>query len=85
MKDEIGRLTLGVCGKVPHGVLLFVPSYKMLSKLSERWQQTGMWDELLRKKVIVSEPRFSDEFESAIRHFYEVSNWADLSQCGVDI
>ena len=62
-----------MCEKVPHGVLLFVPSYKMLSKLSERWQQTGLWDELLRKKVIVTEPRFSDEFESAIRHFYEVS------------
>ena len=26
-----------------------------------------------KKKVIVMEPRFSDEFESAIRHFYEVS------------
>merc|ERR1719435_797828 len=24
------------------------------------------------KKVIITEPRFSDEFESSIRHFYEV-------------
>ena len=44
----------------------------MLSKLSERWKQTGLWQNIMKKKVIISEPRFSDEFESAIRHFYEV-------------
>ena len=64
-----------MCEKVPHGVLLFVPSYKMLSNLSQRWQQTDLWSKILRRKVIVTEPRFSDEFESAIRHFYEVSNF----------
>ena len=65
---------MGVCEKVPNGVLLFLPSYKMLSKLSERWQQTGLWQKVIKKKVIVSEPRYSDEFESAIRHFYEVND-----------
>ena len=44
----------------------------MLSKLSQRWQQTGLWQKIMKKKVIISEPRFTDEFESAIRHFYEV-------------
>ena len=72
LQDEVGYLTLGVCEKVPHGVLLFLPSYNMLTKLSERWQQTGIWEKIARKKIIVTEPRFSDEFESAIRHFYEV-------------
>ena len=71
-QDEIGNLALGICQKVPHGVLLFFPSYKMLTKLSERWHVTGLWEQLSAQKVIVSEPRFSDEFESAIRHYYEV-------------
>ena len=44
----------------------------MLTKLSERWQQTGLWEQITTKKVIVTEPRFTDEFESAMRHFYEV-------------
>jgi len=71
-QDEIGRLTLSVCQNMSRGILLFLPSYKMLTKLSERWQSTGIWDQIGRKKVIVVEPRFSDEFESAMRHFYEV-------------
>ena len=49
-----------------------MPSYKLLNKLCERWQQTGLWDEIGNKKVIIAEPRFSDEFESSIRHFNEV-------------
>lgn len=71
-QDEIGRLTLGICSTIAHGVLLFLPSYKMLNKLCERWQTTGLWDEILQRKVVVTEPRFSDEFEASIRHFYEV-------------
>ena len=50
----------------------------MLSKLSERWKQTGLWQNIMKKKVIISEPRFSDEFESAIRHFYEVSKSIEI-------
>ena len=61
-----------MCEKIAHGVLLFVPSYKMLAKLTERWQQTGLWEQITKRKVIITEPRFSDEFESAMRHFYEV-------------
>ena len=71
-QDEIGKLTLGICNKIAHGVLLFLPSYKLLNKLCERWQTTGLWNEIAKKKVIITEPRFSDEFESSIRHFYEV-------------
>ena len=44
----------------------------MLTKLSERWQSTGLWDQLEQRKIVVMEPRFSDEFESAMRHFYDV-------------
>lgn len=71
-QDEMGRLTLKVCQTIAHGILLFLPSYSMLNKLSERWQQTGVWEQLNRKKIVITEPRFSDEFETNIRHFYDV-------------
>ncbi|XP_059096440.1 Fanconi anemia group J protein-like [Tigriopus californicus] len=71
-QDEMGRLTLKVCQTIAHGILLFLPSYSMLNKLSERWQQTGVWEQLNRKKIVIMEPRFSDEFETNIRHFYDV-------------
>ena len=40
-QDELGRVVAQVCETVPHGVLLFLPSYAMLNKLSERWKQSG--------------------------------------------
>ena len=44
----------------------------MLNKLCERWQATNLWNEICKKKVIICEPKFSDEFEEAISHFYNV-------------
>lgn len=87
-QDELGRVVAGVCETVPHGVLLFLPSYAMLNKLSERWKQNGsrIWQRMSAKKVVVAEPRFSDEFESCIRHYYDVIKATDAApnEAGVD-
>ena len=37
-QDDVGRLLLHVCQVIPYGVLCFLPSYGMLSKLMDRWQ-----------------------------------------------
>ena len=85
-QDEIGRLTLSVCRTIAHGVLLFLPSYAMLNKLTERWRQTGLYNDLNSKKVVIPEPRFSDEFESSIKHFYDVISATEkgANDSGVD-
>ncbi|XP_064119923.1 Fanconi anemia group J protein-like isoform X2 [Macrobrachium nipponense] len=70
-QDEIGRLVLSVCEAIPHGVLCFLPSYSMLNKLYERWQSTGLWDEISNRKIAITEPRKSEEFESSLRLFYD--------------
>jgi len=71
-QDEVGKALAGVCEAVPRGVLFFLPSYSMLNKLSERWRDTGLWDRLTAKKVVISEPRFNEEFEESIKHFNEI-------------
>jgi hypothetical protein len=38
-KDELGRLTLNVCQTVAHGVLVFLPSYRMLQVSGFNFQQ----------------------------------------------
>ena len=43
-------------------------SFDALSK----WHDPHIRNELCNKKVVISEPRFADEFESSMRHFYEV-------------
>jgi len=73
-QDEIGELVLRVCKAVPYGVLCFLPSYKMLEKLSNRWQETGLWYKIMKQKVVVSEPRSGEktDFEAAMAQFYAV-------------
>ena len=62
---------MGICQTIAHGVLLFLPSYRLLNLLTERWQNTGLHEELCKKKVVVVEPKFSRDFEQSIRHFYD--------------
>merc|ERR550519_2635567 len=71
-QDELGKLILSICGTVPHGVLVFLPSYKLLNDLTARWQATGLWAELLGRKAVVTEPRFGDQLDSVMREFYSV-------------
>jgi hypothetical protein len=35
-QDEVGRLVLGICQTVPHGVLVFLPSYKVYVTVNRR-------------------------------------------------
>ena len=45
-----GAALLPLLAAIPAGVLVFVPSYGLLERLSRRWKQTGLWDALLRHK-----------------------------------
>ena len=83
-QDEVGRLVLRVCQTIPHGILLFLPSYSMLNKLTERWQDNGTWNRLSEIKVIICEPRFSDEFESALQRFNDIIRETTENGCGGD-
>lgn len=40
-QDSLGQLVLAVASTVPDGMLLFLPSYALMEKLSKRWQVCG--------------------------------------------
>ncbi|XP_064648720.1 Fanconi anemia group J protein homolog isoform X2 [Lineus longissimus] len=71
-QDETGGTILQICRTIPHGVLCFVSSYKMLEKLRSRWQATGLWSDIQDVKSIHCEPRKSDveDFDEVIKNFY---------------
>ena len=50
VQDYVGRSVLECCRAIPSGVLCFLPSYSLLSKLVARWKETGLYDEILRAK-----------------------------------
>ncbi|XP_069948696.1 Fanconi anemia group J protein homolog isoform X4 [Cherax quadricarinatus] len=81
-QDELGRLVLDVCKAVPQGILCFLPSYAMLNKLLDRWQNTGMWDELNQIKVAITEPRNSEKFEEAMALFYDTIKNSGTQESG---
>jgi fanconi anemia group J protein len=58
-QDAIGSILLMLIGAIPDGVLVFLPSYAMLDKLSRRWKSTGLWNKLQAVKPIFVEPRAS--------------------------
>lgn len=71
LQDELGRLLMNVCETVPHGVLCFLPSYSLLEKLVERWNNTGFMKHLEMVKTIVCESRDSSAFEETLKNFYQ--------------
>ncbi|MPC33978.1 Fanconi anemia group J [Portunus trituberculatus] len=69
-QDELGDLVLNVCQTVPAGILCFLPSYSMLNKLHDRWQSTGVWDEISKIKEAMTEKKKGEDFERDMVNFY---------------
>ncbi|UYV83980.1 BRIP1 [Cordylochernes scorpioides] len=74
-QDELAVLILHICQTVPYGVLCFLPSYKMMEKLVTRWKKVTLWNHLEDAKVIICEPRGSNQskFESLLNEYYEAN------------
>ncbi|XP_062329403.1 Fanconi anemia group J protein isoform X2 [Osmerus eperlanus] len=72
-QDEVGALLLQVCQAVGRGVLCFLPSYKMLDKLRDRWTNTGLWDKLQERKTVITEPRggAKGDFDQLLQTYYD--------------
>ncbi|XP_061682725.1 Fanconi anemia group J protein isoform X2 [Syngnathoides biaculeatus] len=71
-QDDVGALLLHVCQVVPKGVLCFLPSYKMLDKLRDRWNITGIWNKLEKQKKVITEPRNGGkgDFDELLQAYY---------------
>jgi len=68
--DAVGDTLLGFCGIVPHGVLCFFPSYKLLNQMRVRWASTDMWAQLKELKDIHVEPsRAGADFDKVVRQY----------------
>lgn len=50
--DELGLLLLNLCGVVPEGLVVFVPSFGYLDALVGHWQASGLWGRLAHRKQV---------------------------------
>ncbi|XP_036393314.1 Fanconi anemia group J protein [Megalops cyprinoides] len=72
-QDEVGALLLQVCQAVGRGVLCFLPSYKMLDKLRDRWTNTGLWEKIEERRMVITEPRggAKGDFDKLLQTYYD--------------
>ncbi|KYO32220.1 Fanconi anemia group J protein isoform B [Alligator mississippiensis] len=72
-QDEVGALLLSVCHTVGQGVLCFLPSYKLLDKLKDRWTHTGLWSNLEMVKTVIAEPQGGGkgDFDELLKIYYD--------------
>ncbi|XP_063106951.1 Fanconi anemia group J protein isoform X1 [Cavia porcellus] len=72
-QDEVGALLLSVCQTVGQGILCFLPSYKLLEKLKERWISTGLWHNLELVKTVIVEPQRGEktDFDELLQVYYD--------------
>uniref|UniRef100_A0A8C3NYB5 DNA 5'-3' helicase n=1 Tax=Cyanoderma ruficeps TaxID=181631 RepID=A0A8C3NYB5_9PASS len=72
-QDEVGALLLSVCQTLGQGILCFLPSYKMLDKLKDRWMHTGLWRKLEDVKTVIAEPQggAKSDFDELLQIYYD--------------
>ncbi|XP_053130511.1 Fanconi anemia group J protein isoform X2 [Hemicordylus capensis] len=72
-QDEVGELLFSVCQTIGRGVLCFLPSYKMLDKLKDRWLHTGLWEKLETIKTVIVEPKGGGkaDFDDLLQIYYD--------------
>ena len=60
-QDDLGESLQKWCLEIPHGVLVFFPSYSLLDRVAQRWKSTGAWRRLEQAtgKKLFQEPRGS--------------------------
>jgi hypothetical protein len=68
-QDDLGLVILQAVQSIPNGVLVFLPSYKLIEKLHARWTSTGLLRDLAQVKHIEIEPKSASEFEPALQRY----------------
>ncbi|XP_050576329.1 regulator of telomere elongation helicase 1 homolog [Bombus affinis] len=68
---SLGRTVLNFSCIIPHGLLVFFPSYPIMKKCKEEWQTTGLWTKIADRKPIYVEPQYRDGFINVMNEYYE--------------
>ncbi|XP_053624650.1 regulator of telomere elongation helicase 1 homolog [Plodia interpunctella] len=68
--SSLGRTILSFCRVVPDGLLIFFPSYPIMTKCQENWQAEGIWSSINNIKPIFVEPQRKDTFNTIMHDYY---------------
>ncbi|XP_012273616.1 regulator of telomere elongation helicase 1 homolog isoform X2 [Orussus abietinus] len=68
---SLGRTVYNFSFLVPHGMLVFFPSYPIMKKCKDEWQNSGLWTKIASRKPIYVEPQSKESFLNIMNEYYE--------------
>ncbi|KAK4886994.1 hypothetical protein RN001_003265 [Aquatica leii] len=68
--SSLGRTILNLSRIIPNGMLIFFPSYPLMQKCQEHWQEQGIWDSIYIQKKIYVEPKRKEAFNTVMIDYY---------------
>lgn len=67
--DDLGNSLANFASLIPHGIVVFLPSYKFLDDVVARWRSNGIWNRLENRKRLFTEPKSTNEVEGVLRAY----------------
>jgi len=62
-------MLLNIAAIVPHGLVVFFPSYAFLDQVRHVWEESGLLARLGGKKTIFLEPREGSDVDRVLREY----------------
>ncbi|XP_059614079.1 regulator of telomere elongation helicase 1 homolog [Phlebotomus argentipes] len=67
---SLGRTLLSFAPVIPGGILIFFPSYTLMTKCQNAWQESGLWSQICNIKSIYVESRKKNDFQDTMTEYY---------------
>ncbi|PWN26227.1 DNA repair helicase [Jaminaea rosea] len=67
--DDLGNALANFAAIVPHGIVVFLPSYRFLDDTVARWKEQGLWKRLEARKRVFTEPKLASEVDATLRQY----------------
>lgn len=75
---ELGNTIVNFTRLVPHGLLVFFPSYSILEESIDKWQRPAVgeaalsiWDRVVQQKQAFVEPRGRADFKAVVDEYHQ--------------
>lgn len=62
-------MLINIATIVPHGLVVFFPSYAFLEQARKVWEEAGVLERLGAKKTVFYEPREGSEVDGVLREY----------------
>ncbi len=69
--QSLGQLIINFSKIIPHGILVFFPSYRALEIATDYWKKSNMWKQIGDAKSIFIESKGSKECNDTVLKYYE--------------